>query len=255
MADYTKPSVSTHSITLFNEDRTMLKIIYLDDALTVGIYLPQIVDGKASYPKEMRHQVLLNQQNVAALYDAIIAEIMPAFDRGENRDAGVFTNRNKSQMFEAYTQGGSFFVIIHDEIENRIPKNSYVFKFDKTPVIKEYDVNAVSFKIDEVDAQFTLFVKSLEAFANLSNGITAHEYQYRQSYFIDQVRKTFNALNTKFGLGLNTGYGNNGGNAAAGGGFETGNSYNNGSAPSPVQVVQGSMNDLFPGMGDELPFN
>lgn len=254
MADYTRPSISTHSITFFNEDRIMLKVIYLDDAITVGIYLPQIVDGKASYPKEMRHQVLLNQQNVAALYDMIVKYVIPAFDRGENKDAGVFTTRNKNQMIEAYTQGGSFFVVIHDEIENRVPKNSYLFKFDKTMVIKDYDIAAVSFQTEEVDAQFTLFVKALEAFANLSNGITAHEYQYRQSYFIDQVKQTFNALNTKLGLGLNKTY-NNTGNNASYGGFDSGNSYNTNQPASPVQVHEGSMNDLFPGMGDSLPFN
>ena len=52
MADYSKPSISTHSLPFFNEERLMLKIVYLDDAITASICVPQIVDGKASYPKE-----------------------------------------------------------------------------------------------------------------------------------------------------------------------------------------------------------
>lgn len=254
MADFQKTTVSTNSLSFFNEEKVLLKLTYLEDALTISINYPEVTDGKAKYPQNLRHQALLNQNNVVALHRLTIEHVIPAFAEGRNKDVGVFANRNKTQMVETYTQGGSFFVVIHDEIENRIPKNSYVFKFDKTPVIQDYDIGAVSFKTEEVDAQFFLFIKALEAFENLSNGITAHEYRYRNSWFNDHVRKYLEALNLKLGLGMQTYQPNN--NYDAKSGFESGNSYNpNSAAGAVIQVHQGSMNDLFPGAGDELPFH
>lgn len=254
MADFQKITISTNSLSIFNEERVLLKLTYLEDALTIAIYLPQVVDGKATYPKEMRHQALLNKENVVALNRLTVEQVIPAFTEGRNKDVGVFTNRNKTQMVETYTQGGSFFVVIHDEIVNRIPTNSYLFKFDKTPVIQDYDIGAVSFKTDEVDADFYLFLKTLDAFENLCNGITAHEYRYRNAYFNDLVKKYLDALNLKLGLGIQTYQPNN--NFDSKSGFESGNSYNpNGGAGAAIQVHQGSMNDLFPGVGDELPFH
>lgn len=248
--NYQKPSISTNSVTFFNDERAMLKVVYFDDAMTVSIFLPQIVDGKATYPKEMRHQVLINQANVSALHSLIMEEILPAYERGENKDAGVFTNRHKSQMLEAMVMGGNFYVVIHDGIENRVPKNTYMFKFEKTTIIKNYDVAAVSFETEDIDAEFTLFVKALEAFENLSNGLTAHEYQYRQSYFINNLMKYLYAMNDKLGLGVyRPDYSSN---AGSGGGFDAGAGSTIG---NQVEVHQGSMNDLFPGMGDSLPFN
>lgn len=249
MADFSqKVKVSTHSIAFFNEDRAMLKIVYLEDAITISINFPSIVDGKVSYPQEMRHSVLLNQNNVSALYTMIMEHVFPAFEAGNNKDVGVFTNRNKTQMFEAVTKGGSFFVMIHDEIESRIPKNTYIFKFDKTQVITDYDIEAVSFHTEDLDAQFAVFCKVLESFTLLSNGITAHEYQYRQSYFIDQIKQLASAMNTKFNLG--TGYQRSGSsNSYGNSGFDSVTS------GSPVEVKEGTMNDIMGGiMGDELPF-
>ena len=257
MAEFQKTQISTNSLSFFNDDRVLLKMTYLEDAITVGIYFPQVVDGKATYPKEMRHQVLLNQKNVAAMNELIIHHILPAYNLGESKDVGVFTNRNSTQMFEIMVQGGNIIAIIHDEIENRVPKHTYMFKFDKTRVIMDYNVEALSFKTEEVDAQFFLFMKALSSFVELSNGITAHEYRYRNMYFNDQVRKHLDALNTKLGLGIqgyssNAGTGN--GNFRASG-FESGNSYNPmETMGSPVEVHQGTMNDLFPGSGDDVPF-
>ena len=205
---------------------------------------------KRSTENEKSRWKLLNQNNIAALHDAIVNELLPAYEKGQNKDVGVFTNRNKTQMFEAMVIGGEFFVCIHDEIENRIPKNTYMFKFDKTDIVEDYDPKAVSCKITQVDAQFTLFVKCLEAFENLGNGITAHEYQVRQSYFVDQIRQYLNALNTKLNLGISRPSYNNSSNSNSGG-FDSGN-YSS-SNPNPVAVREGSMNDLF-GNGDELPF-
>lgn len=248
--NYQKPSISTNSVAFFNEERVMLKVVYFDDAMTVSIFLPQIVDGKATYPKEMRHSVLVNQANVTAWHSLIMDEILPAYERGENKDAGVFTNRHKSQMVEVMVMGGDFYVVIHDGIENRIPKNTYTFKFEKTTVIKNYDVAAVSFETEDLDAEFSLFVKALEAFENLSNGITAHEYQYRQSYFINNLMKYLYAMNDKLGLGV---YRPDYSSGNISGGFDNGS---NSTIGNQVEVHQGSMNDLFQGMGggDELPF-
>lgn len=252
MADFQKVSISTNSLSFFNEDRVLLKLTYLEDAITVSFMFPQIVDGKAKYPKELRHQCLVSQNNIVSFHERIMSEVIPAFDKGQEKHVGIFTNRNKTQILEAYTQGGFFFVVLHDEIENRIPKTSYVFKFDKTQVVEDYDINAVSFNIVEVDAQFTLFLKAFEAFTNFSNGITTHEYRYRNSWFNDNIKKHLDAMNLKLGLGIPT-YTPNHSDASSG--FDSGNSYNpqDNGAGAAVQVYQGSMNDLFPGAG-ELPF-
>jgi len=251
MADYQKISVSTQGLTFFNEDRIILKLTYLDDAMTVTMMFPQIVDGKATYPKELRQQVLISAQNISALQQLVIDAILPAYEKGSTKDVGVFTTRAKDQMFEVFTQGGTMFVMIHDKIENRVPQNTYMFKFDKTMIVTDYDIAAVSCNTSEIDAQFTLFVKALESFVDLCSGVTAHQYQHKQSWHLENIKKHLNALNNKLGLGIeypnkNTNYNS---------GFESGNSYNTTQGNSDVtNVTHGTMNDLFPGMGDELPF-
>lgn len=244
MADYNQRiKVSTNSLSFFNEERQMLKLSFLEDSVVVSICNPEFANEKLSYPQQMRHSVLVNQNNASALYDIITRIIIPAYEAGNSKDAGIFTNRAKTQMLEVMVEGGSFFVVIHDEIENRIPKNSYTFKFDKTTIITDYDIKAVSFKTEEVDASFTVFAKAFEAFQNLSNGITAHEYQYRQSYYIEQIRKLITALDTKFNLGI----------AYKNGNYNKPNSgFNEGY--SPAEVRESTMDSIMGALTDEIPF-
>lgn len=251
MADFSqRVKVSTQGIAFFNEEKAMLKIVYLEDAVTVSINYPLITDGKTTYPQEMRHSVLINQNNVAALVKLICEVIIPSYEKGENKDAGVFTNRARTQMFEVLEKGGTFFAVIHDEIENRIPKNTYIFKFDKTMTIQDYDTEALSFNSEELDAQFYVFCKVLESFMLLGNGVTAHEYQYRQSYFIDQVRRLITALDTRFNLGIGYKRTSDGTNNYGNSGF--------GTPPETTQVHETSMdnlmNSIMPGSDDQLPF-
>lgn len=262
MADFQKVEVSTNSLSFFNNERVLLKLTFLGDALTVGIWFPEVVDGKATYPKALRHQVILTKENVESLTRDAMKDFIPKLEDPESVKGigtGVFTNRNSTQVMTIWAEGGIIQLQIADEIENRIPKNVYMYKFEKTRVIKNYNISAVSFEIEEIDAQFFLFFKTLLSFTDLCSGITAHEYRLRNQYFNDSVRKHLEALNLKFGLGIQ-GYNpnsNGGGSSSFGGSnFESGNSYNTmENMGSPVAVTQGSMNDLFPGAGPELPFN
>lgn len=241
--------VSTNSLSIFNEDRQMLKLQFIEESMVVTICNPEFANEKLTYPQQMRHSVMVTQSNAAAFYDIITRIILPAYESGNRKDAGIFTNRNKTQMLEVMVEGGTFFAIIHDEIENRVPKNTYTFKFDKTMVITDYDIQAVSFKTEEIDASFTIFCKAFEAFQDLCSGVTAHQYQLRHNYYIEQIRKLITALDNKFNLGIAYKNGNYVRPNNTNGGFTSNNeSY------SPVEVHESTMDSIMGQLSDELPF-
>ena len=231
MADYSnQPSVNTYSLSFFNDDKIMMKIIFFNDSLTVNICIPTVEGGKTTYPKDNRHSVVLKPRDVVAIHQLIMDEVLPAYSQGKAKDVGVFTNRDKTQMFEAVTTGGELYVVIHDKIANRVPAVSYMFKFNKVDIVKNYNIEAVSCDIEQIDAEFALFVKILESFADMCSGITAHEEHMRYSYFMDTVKSYLNAFNTKFNLGLGKGY-----SSSANSGFDQ--DFNTPVGNNPVEVI------------------
>ena len=193
--------ITTNGMTLFDENGVMLRLDFLDDALSVQIGFPDIVDGKRKYPTEKRQSLIVTNDRVSALYDIVINKVLPAIEAGKDYDGGIFTSKRKDGVFEVAVQSGEPYLMYHKDIDaDRKPKATYIFKFDKTSIIEKYNVESTEFEQCEVHAKFTLFVKLLEGFVLLSNNITTHSYRHANKYTTDKIFLYLNEIAKKMGL-------------------------------------------------------
>lgn len=158
--------VTTSGMTLFDENGTMLRMGYLDESLSLVIGEPVLADnGKRSYPQDKRHPFIITLDRAASLLTNIIeAKVYPALEEGVNYNGGVFLNRRKDAIFEVRIQDGDIYLILYKDIqEDRTPKDTFVFKCNKTTIIENYNPDGSSADQTDVEGYFYLFCKYLQA--------------------------------------------------------------------------------------------
>lgn len=158
--------VTTSGMTLFDENGTMLRMGYLDESLSLVIGEPVLADnGKKSYPQEKRHPFIITLDRAAALFhDIIEKKVYGALEEGYNYNGGIFLNRRKDAIFEIRVQDGEIYLILYKEIqEDRTPKETFVFKCNKTTIVENYNPDGSSADQTDVEGFFYLFCKYLEA--------------------------------------------------------------------------------------------
>lgn len=202
-----KIQLSTNSLTFFDESGVMLRCSFLDEAISIQMCIPTIENEKRTYPKETRENLLLTKDRVSALHDLIYNKVLPAIDGKTNYNGGVFTSIKKDNIFEITTQNGEVFATFHKDIDgNRHPKNSIVFKFGLTPVIERFNPSSGDFEINEIHAQFALFVKMLDAFTSIAvNNSVAHSIRNSNKFVTDKILSQLFEIGTKLGINTNTG--------------------------------------------------
>lgn len=240
MADYSNNSnqyqnrVSTSGITLFDENGIMLKLGYLDDALSLLIGEPVTADnGKRSYPQEKRHPFLITADRATALYERILMKkVIPAVENKEDYNGGIFLNKRKDAIFEFVIQNGDVYLVYHTGIgEDRKPSNSYVFKCSNTTLIQGYKPDgSTDFSQESVNGVFFLVCKYFEMGAYEVIGGVSHSVRKGLQYINSSIFNHLKGIAAKLGVTINRpDYGNS-------------------------NTSSGFMN-IPDGAGDELPFD
>jgi len=199
--------ITTNGLTFFDEGGTMLRLSFLDESLSVQFGFPEVTDGKRKYPTAKRESLIITNDRVAALYQLICSKVLPAIEKGENYDGGVFTSKRKDAIFAIIVQDGEPHLAYYKDIDaDRKPKSTHVFTFTRTAIIEHYDPAGSSFEQNEIHAQFTLFIKMLEGFTLLTNNITTHSYRHANKYTTDKIFLYLSELAKKMGVTIDTGY-------------------------------------------------
>lgn len=207
--------IQTNSLVFFDTQGIMLKLSFLDNALSVSFGFPKVENDKRTYPKEERKNFILTQDRVAAIHKIIEKKALPAYDEDRNYNGGVFTSKRKDAIFEVAVKEGNFYVLYHEGIsESRLPKATYVFQFAKTDAIEAYNSSSGEFEKVQIEGQFTLFVKAVEGFADMINNSGAHAQRVTSSYITNKYFSYLNEIATKLGCSVpgsnySSGAGNN----------------------------------------------
>jgi len=207
-SQFQKVNINTNSLTFFDDNGVMLKCGFLNENISISFGTAVDNNGKRSYPNDKRDNLLLTSDRVGALYCLIKDKFLPAIEKGEDYNGGVFTSMKKDQVFELRIehQNGvaEIYALFHRNIDaNRIPQKTVVFKFTKVPVIEKYNTTNGEFLLDEIDAQFYMFIKLIEGFVIAgANNVTAHSYRNANHYTTDKIFKYLGEMAAKMGISV-----------------------------------------------------
>ncbi len=220
-------NITTSSLTYFDEYGTMLKSGFLNENISIAFGNPVENNGRRSYPNEKRDNLLLTNERVGALYNIITDRLLPAIERKENYEGGVFTSLKKDNIFELrveFEEGSDnydIYAAFHRNIDaDRKPQKTVLYKFTKVPIIEKYNTENGNFELDELDAQFFMFIKLLEGFILCgANNVTSHAHRNANRYTTDKIFKYLSEIATKLGVTVTSNsFQNNNYNRGGGGG-------------------------------------
>lgn len=196
--------ISTSGMTLFDENGMMLRLSYLDDSFSLVFGESQEENGKRTYPQTMRHALLMTADRGAVLLDdIIIKKALVALEEGEDYNGGVFLNRRKDAILEIRIQQGDIYLCYHKDIgEDRQPKESYVFKFNKTAMVENYKTDGTSFDQSNVEGYFTLFCKYLDAGVYEVHNAGTHSYRRVMNTSNSRIFQYLEGIAAKLGVSV-----------------------------------------------------
>lgn len=198
-----KDQVTTSGVSIFDDAGNWLKLGYLDDSLSLMICEPTTDDnGKRSYPQPSRKPFIITLDRASALHEKIIVEkVLPAIEKGEDYNGGVFLNKRKDAIFEIRIQGGEIYGIYHKDIgEDRTPKESHVFHFQKTSIVEIYNPDGTSFEQSNVEGQFILFCKYIESGVFDLHKSAAHAIRKGNQYTTSKIFDYLAGIAAKLGV-------------------------------------------------------
>lgn len=204
---YVQVNTNTFGLTLFADDKTILKLNFYNEAIDVQFLLPSTDEnGKTMYPKDARPHFLLNKERVCSMVELIETVITDAIAAGKNKAAGPFLNNSKSAIADIQvTNEGEdqkiclrYFSAID---ENRKPKAKYAFEFPRMIVIEDYDPETGEFNIGYTNPVFMLFYKTLVSFSNSVGYAEVHNSKHGNNY--DRTRFVKQIIDIAQKLGLN----------------------------------------------------
>jgi len=211
MADNTnnnfRDQVTTSGIPLFDDKGTWLKLGYLDDSLSLMICEPTIADnGKRTYPQESRKPFIITIERAEALHNEIIPKVLSSLEAGEDYDGGIFLNKRKDAIFEIRVQQGDIYAVYYKDIgEDRRAKETIVFKFQRTSIIENYNPDGTSFEQNNVEGQFAVFCKYIEAGAFDLHNSSVHSFRKGNYYTTGKIFDYLKGIAAKLGVTVDSG--------------------------------------------------
>lgn len=203
---YNKIDVSTSMMTIWDSvSGNQLKLSLLNNGLGIAIWLPHTdPSGYRKYPTDNRYNIVINPKGCIALEKIINDTIIPAYERGTDAHAGVFTNNNNTNMLELEVRDGFFFIVIHRGIDpvSRLPKDSIKFKFESTNVVDNYNSANGEMEITPIQADFFIFAKAVFAYNNLAGGYyaahgTSMASAYHNTRYMEYLRSIAEAVHAQ----------------------------------------------------------
>ena len=199
-------SVSTSMLTIWDSTTAaQLKLSILNSGFGVAIWLPFInPDGTRKYPSENRFSTVMTQKNALAFERIINEHIIPAYEKGVNAHAGIFTNNAQSNMVELEVRDGNFYLLMHRNCDptTRIPKDTLRFKFESTNIVEGYDPVNGELNAIPVQADFFVFAKAVFAYNDLvagalaAHGASVANAQFNQR-FMEYIRSIADAVHAQ----------------------------------------------------------
>jgi hypothetical protein len=192
-------NVSTAMITIWDSvTGAQLKLSALNNGFGVAIWLPFITpDGYRKYPSENRFSTVLTQKNALAFERVITDIIIPAYDKGNDAHAGIFTNNANSTMLEVEVRDGNFYLLMHRNCDatTKIPKDTIRFKFDSTTIVDKFNSANGDMEIVPIQADFFVFAKAIYAYNSLAGGyIAAHGASMANAYHNQKFMEYMRAI-------------------------------------------------------------
>lgn len=205
-------NINTSSLTFFDEFGTMMKMGFLNENLSVSMGEMVENNGRRTYPKELRHNIIVTNERISALNTIITEKVIPAIASNEDYNGGVFTSNKKDSIFEIRVIKGpedrpDIYMALHKNIDgNRIPDKTILFKFGRVPIVEKYDDKSGDFELTEIDAYFYLFVRLIEGALLVGvNASSGHSVRHSNRYTTDKIFKYLAEISTKLGVSIPSG--------------------------------------------------
>lgn len=198
-------SVSSNIVTMFDDQSVQLRIGGLDSSMSMAFWLPtRTPEGKNTYPQEGRYSFVLTPDRVAALDMILRNDVLPAFTEGKAISRSIFTSRACTNMVQIdISEQGDVNLIYHRDISmERIPKESFVFHFDKCMTLKSYNCKTGEYEIDYVMATFYLFCQTVHSFVLNGTGVSGHGYRAVNQYSIDRIFRYLEGIATSLNVAI-----------------------------------------------------
>lgn len=173
-----RATVTTSMLSLWDANQNGLKfnVSALDSSLSIAIWIPHVgADGKKSYPKEQRYPAVITQKNCIALEDMIVNHLLVDYENSRNGRYGIFTNAARTTMLEFEVREGEFYATLYIGVDatTKVAQSTIKFKFESAFYHENYDPSTGSFNAIPVQADFYLFLKTLQGFNRMCAGFTA----------------------------------------------------------------------------------
>lgn len=223
-------AVSSSLVSMFDGNNNQLRLAGYDAAMQIGIWVPAISpEGKMTFPQENRHSLVLSHEVVATLDHIIKNQVLPAIENDRSFKKGVPANRAGTAIVEIIVQDGHVILQMNTNLDaNKVAKETFQYEFAKDPVITGYNPTTGEFEVEMVDAQFALFCNTISMYTTVST--YGHGSKYQMDFSMSRMYQMLQAIATKLGVAINTGY-------------SSGHSNNAGSGPASQPQYNGPINE------------
>ena len=185
-------SITTSMLSFWDANQNGMKfnVSALDNNLSVAFWIPHVgTDGRRTYPKEQRYSAVLTPKNCIALEDMLVNRLLEDYNANRNGRYSIFTNAARSTLLEFEVVDGEFYstLYIGCDATTKIAQSTVRFKFEMVVFNEDYDPTTGNFNPVPVQADFFLFLKTVQGFNRMASGYIAG-HGYRAAGSIDSAR-------------------------------------------------------------------
>ena len=206
-----KNSISTSLMQLFDDNGVQFRMSGLDNGISFAFWLPLVdpMTGRRTYPKEQRFQCVVSSDRVKSLDKMVQDLLLPAAEQGNNKSIAVFTNKQRSNIFEVRFENGDYYVRLYQNVDamSLKPNNVYEFKFRKTQVGTDYNpaTGEINMVLDE--GEFYIFLAVIHNYVELAaSKMPGHAERLANEYTTGSIFNHLKAIATKLGVTVSNQY-------------------------------------------------
>lgn len=158
----------------------------------------------------------LNMEKAMLLLYKINKDIIPAIERGEEKNIGINVGGDSLITVgtgKAITESIRPYLAIHKGLnpDTKKPEQSIYYEFRKSMTIDDYNPETGTYSVEEgYDAEFKLFCELLKSFIQNSN-FNNHVNRYGNRFITDKAMSTLTSIANKVGAETSSSRYNNGG--------------------------------------------
>lgn len=185
-------SITTSMLSFWDANQNGMKfnVSALDSSLSIAFWIPHVgTDGRRTYPKEQRYSTILSPKNCIALEDMLVNHLLEDYNASRNGRYSIFTNAARSTLLEFEVIDGEFYstLYIGCDATTKVAQSTIRFKFEVVVFNEDYDPTTGNFNPVPVQADFFLFLKTVQGFNRMASGFIAG-HGTRVTGNVDSVR-------------------------------------------------------------------